>query len=87
MILQDIQLANCHLFIFNLVPPFIVDEETSSDPVVDERSKLSLHCKANGYPLPTIIWRREDGKSLGSLFIDGKKIPSKYTKCIFVNHN
>lgn len=31
-----------------LVPPKIVEEETSSDAIVDERSKLSLFCKAKG---------------------------------------
>lgn len=31
-----------------LVPPKIVEEETSSDIIVDERSKASLYCKAAG---------------------------------------
>ena len=31
-----------------MVPPKIVEEETSSDVVVDERSKLGLYCKAKG---------------------------------------
>lgn len=31
-----------------LVPPRIIEEETSSDAIVDERSKLSIYCKASG---------------------------------------
>uniref|UniRef100_T1JWQ7 Ig-like domain-containing protein n=2 Tax=Tetranychus urticae TaxID=32264 RepID=T1JWQ7_TETUR len=61
-----------------LVPPSIVDNETSSDTVLDERSKLSLHCKANGYPTPVIIWRREDGKNLSTGFIGASKVEGEY---------
>lgn len=34
---------------------------------------MSLRCKANGYPTPTITWRREDGKELNLGFFGGKK--------------
>lgn len=47
-----------------LVPPSIVDEDTSSDTTVDENSKISLRCRADGYPKPTIMWRREDGREI-----------------------
>lgn len=57
-----------------LVPPDIVVEESSSDVVVREGSNVTLICKANGYPRPTISWRREDNEPipLGS-WKNGKK--------------
>ncbi|GIX98465.1 lachesin [Caerostris extrusa] len=46
------------------VPPSIVEENTSTDITVDERSRVSLRCKAAGYPSPRVVWRREDGKEI-----------------------
>ena len=37
-------------------------EKTSSDTTVNEGEDATLVCHASGRPLPTIIWRREDGK-------------------------
>ncbi|RWS28855.1 lachesin-like protein, partial [Leptotrombidium deliense] len=70
-------------FLDVLVPPSIVEHETSSDVIVDERNKLSLRCKASGYPAPNITWRREDGKELNLGFYGGKrhaamKVDSEY---------
>ncbi|XP_065157511.1 neurotrimin-like isoform X1 [Atheta coriaria] len=46
-----------------VVPPSIVDRETSSDMVVLESTNVSLTCKATGYPEPYVMWRREDGEN------------------------
>ncbi|XP_054706544.1 lachesin-like [Uloborus diversus] len=46
------------------VPPSIVEESTSTDMTVDERSRVSLRCRAAGYPAPRVSWRREDGKEI-----------------------
>lgn len=60
------------LFLFP-VPPTIIEEETSSDVVVEERGRVGLRCRANGYPTPTVTWRREDGKELNLGSQGGKK--------------
>lgn len=49
---------------FFLVPPNIVDEGTSGDLVSREGQDVSLSCKAEGRPLPRILWRREDGANI-----------------------
>lgn len=50
-----------HLVIFLAVPPKVIDEESSMDLVVKEGTDMLLQCKAQGYPEPYIMWRREDG--------------------------
>lgn len=63
-----------HIYIYDFsVPPSIVDPDTSSDTSVDERQKLSLRCRASGYPPPTVTWRREDSKDLNLGLYGGKK--------------
>lgn len=47
-----------------LVPPDIIDGESSTDTVVREGSNVSLTCAASGHPQPHILWRREDGASI-----------------------
>ncbi len=49
---------------FCLVPPDIIDSESSTDTVVREGSNVSLTCAASGHPQPHILWRREDGDSI-----------------------
>nr|XP_042898889.1 lachesin-like isoform X1 [Parasteatoda tepidariorum] len=43
-----------------VVPPDIIDTDSSSDVLAREGSDVTLVCKAKGYPSPTISWRRED---------------------------
>ncbi|XP_046645044.1 lachesin-like isoform X1 [Daphnia pulicaria] len=47
-----------------VVPPDIIDGESSTDTVVREGSNVSLTCAASGHPQPHILWRREDGASI-----------------------
>ena len=47
-----------------LVPPRIVDNETSSDLVVRENSVVNLTCQAEGWPKPELRWRRADGEMI-----------------------
>uniref|UniRef100_A0A1I8MIM1 Ig-like domain-containing protein n=2 Tax=Musca domestica TaxID=7370 RepID=A0A1I8MIM1_MUSDO len=42
-----------------VVPPDIIDFQTSNDMVVEVGTNISLTCTATGLPLPTITWRRE----------------------------
>lgn len=61
------------ILFFSTVPPAILEGDTSSDTVVEERSKVSLRCEASGYPIPTITWRREDGKDINLGSYGGRK--------------
>uniref|UniRef100_A0A8D8TUV9 Lachesin n=2 Tax=Cacopsylla melanoneura TaxID=428564 RepID=A0A8D8TUV9_9HEMI len=47
-----------------VVPPSIIDKDTSTDLVVREQANVTLNCKAQGYPEPYVMWRREDGADL-----------------------
>jgi hypothetical protein len=59
----------------------VIDEESSMDLVVKEGSDMLLQCKAQGYPEPYIMWRREDGLDIN---YNGNTGTSIYicTKCI-----
>ncbi|KAK8734603.1 hypothetical protein OTU49_005894 [Cherax quadricarinatus] len=43
-----------------VVPPEIVDNETSGETTVEEGNSVTLTCKARGFPHPVVSWRRED---------------------------
>ncbi|XP_020280065.1 opioid-binding protein/cell adhesion molecule homolog [Pseudomyrmex gracilis] len=47
-----------------VVPPDIVDYDTSTDMVVMEGRNVTLRCSATGSPPPNITWRREDGQAI-----------------------
>ncbi|GIX73258.1 lachesin-like protein [Caerostris extrusa] len=55
------------------VPPAFIDTSTSSDTVIEERSKLSLRCEASGDPKPNVLWRREDNKEINLGIFGGRK--------------
>lgn len=55
------------LFSFLLVPPDIVDYQTSHDMTVEEGQNVTLTCTAAGLPQPSIEWRREEKKPLLSI--------------------
>jgi Immunoglobulin domain len=60
------------LCVFNLqmghldvvVPPDIVNEDTSGDVMVPEGGTVKLTCRARGYPTPHVLWRREDNSEI-----------------------
>jgi len=52
-----------YLLLF-IVPPDIINEESSADLAVQEGEDATLTCKATGNPLPRVIWRREDGEMI-----------------------
>lgn len=51
-------------FLEVVIPPDIVNEETSGDLMVPEGGSAKFICKAGGYPKPKIVWRREDSREI-----------------------
>jgi hypothetical protein len=47
-----------------VVPPDFVNEDTSGDVMVPEGGTVKLTCRARGYPIPHVLWRREDNVDL-----------------------
>ncbi|XP_066949759.1 lachesin-like [Macrobrachium rosenbergii] len=43
-----------------VVPPNIIDSDTSGDVMAQEGANINLTCNASGTPQPSITWRRED---------------------------
>ncbi|XP_069191877.1 lachesin isoform X3 [Procambarus clarkii] len=59
-----------------VVPPQIVDNETSGETTVEEGNSVTLTCKARGYPPPVVSWRREDNLKIVLRDHSSKKVPS-----------
>ncbi|XP_050734679.1 lachesin-like [Eriocheir sinensis] len=47
-----------------VVPPDIVDNESSGDVIAQEGNDIKLRCRAKGSPRPTVTWKREDGQHI-----------------------
>ncbi|XP_076038503.1 lachesin-like isoform X2 [Oratosquilla oratoria] len=47
-----------------VVPPDIVDQESSGDIIAQEGSDVKLRCRARGSPKPTVTWKREDAQQI-----------------------
>ncbi|XP_050717275.1 lachesin-like [Eriocheir sinensis] len=47
-----------------VVPPDIIDQESSGDLTVREGEDVTLTCRAKGHPPPSITWRREDNQDI-----------------------
>lgn len=47
-----------------VVPPDIIDKESSGDITVREGQDVTLTCHAKGHPAPNITWRREDNRDI-----------------------
>lgn len=56
---------NVTFFFSDTVPPNILDiESTPSSVAVRENQNINMTCRAEGFPNPKIIWRREDGQTI-----------------------
>ncbi|PBC34966.1 Lachesin [Apis cerana cerana] len=52
-------------FLQVVVPPNILDSlSTESTVAVRENQNITLTCKADGYPTPKLMWKREDGQNI-----------------------
>ncbi|XP_071516419.1 lachesin-like isoform X2 [Panulirus ornatus] len=47
-----------------VVPPDIIDRESSGDLTIREGEDVTLTCRAKGHPTPSIVWRREDNQEI-----------------------
>ncbi|XP_025834368.1 lachesin isoform X2 [Agrilus planipennis] len=66
-------------FLEVVIPPDIINEETSGDVMVPEGGSAKLVCKARGHPQPSITWKREDGGE-----IIAREGPNGRTKLYYV---
>lgn len=47
-----------------VVPPEIVDNATSGETTVEEGNSVTLTCKARGFPVPVVSWKREENAKI-----------------------
>lgn len=68
-------------FFYATVPPNILDEESTQSAVaVRENQNISLVCKADGFPTPKIMWRREDSQPIS---VDKRKKGMYYFRAVW----
>lgn len=67
-----------------MIPPDIINEESSGDMMVPEGESIRLSCKAKGYPQPQIIWRREDGGEIILKDTSGAKEKGRWFYIVFI---
>lgn len=58
-----------------VIPPLIVDGQSSGDQSVPEGGSAKLVCRATGFPRPEVTWRRGDGEMI-TVKTGGKKVKS-----------
>ena len=61
-----------------LVPPVIIDKETSKVITVDEGDNVRMSCAAAGKPTPEIVWRREVNNPMTTGSWESKKLVLLY---------
>jgi hypothetical protein len=66
-----------------VVPPDFVNEDTSGDVMVPEGGTVKLTCRARGYPIPHVLWRREDNVDLVIKEPSGVKTKGEFCKQMY----
>ena len=62
------------------MPPNILDIlSTPSSVAVRENLNINMTCRADGFPTPKIIWRREDGETIT---VEKKKKGGKHSEIL-----
>lgn len=64
------------------MPPDFINEETSGDVMIPEGGTIKLTCRARGYPVPHVLWRREDGNDIIVREPNGQKTKCKYNNSL-----
>lgn len=65
------------------MPPNILDENSTQSAVaVRENQNITLTCKADGFPAPKLMWRREDGQG----FTVDRRKKGKKTHLLQLSH-